>query len=224
MKITDLLSETQLSELSKDTLSNYNDKADMDIVKKHRNRSGQVGADDKAAVAKTDKHIDKRMKGIDSASSRLNKNVAEMRSRRDAYERDYDSSVSGMGRGHDHRGLGQELAHETNNIAIAINGKTWKVVPGRGYADSKEEWSYLNNMKNWAEKKSASTGKKWSVHLTGASLTETATAGSTSAGNVSVGAVYSNKPPKQPKNKDGTAKNAVDMKGVNLLTGGSIKR
>jgi hypothetical protein len=39
-----------------------------------------------------------------------------------------------------------------------------------------------------------------------------------------VGAVYNNKPPKQPKNKDGTAKNALDMKSTNLLTGGSIKR
>lgn len=55
-------------------------------------------------------------------------------------------------------------------------------------------------------------------------LKETATAGSTSAGNVAVGAVYKNKPAKQAKNKDGTAKNALDLKGTNLLTGGSIKR
>ena len=55
-------------------------------------------------------------------------------------------------------------------------------------------------------------------------ILESATAGATSAANVGVGAVYNNKPPKQPKNKDGTAKNAVDMKGVNLLTGGSLKR
>ena len=34
--------------------------------------------------------------------------------------------------------------------------------------------------------------------------------------------VYKNKPVKQPKNKDGTAKNALDMKGTNLLTGGSL--
>ena len=80
--------------------------------------------------------------------------------------------LSEMRRGDDHRGLRQELAHETNNIAIAINGKTWKVVPGRGTADSEEEWSYLNNMKNWAEKKSASSGKQWTVSLTGANVTE----------------------------------------------------
>ena len=53
---------------------------------------------------------------------------------------------------------------------------------------------------------------------------ESASDGATSAANVGVGAVYNNKPPKQPKNKDGTAKNALDMKSTNLLTGGSIKR
>ncbi len=51
---------------------------------------------------------------------------------------------------------------------------------------------------------------------------ETATAEATSAGNVGVGAVYKNKPGKTPKNKDGTAKNALDLKGTNLLTGGSL--
>jgi hypothetical protein len=49
---------------------------------------------------------------------------------------------------------------------------------------------------------------------------ETATAGATSAANVSVGAVYKNKRPKIQK--PGT--NALDMKGGNLMTGGSIKR
>jgi hypothetical protein len=54
-------------------------------------------------------------------------------------------------------------------------------------------------------------------------LIETATGGATSAGNVSVGPVYNNKPAKTLKNKNGTAKNALDLK-ANLLTGGSIKR
>jgi hypothetical protein len=52
---------------------------------------------------------------------------------------------------------------------------------------------------------------------------ESATAGATSAGNVGVGAVYKNKPAKTAKNKDGTAKNALDI-NANLMTGGSIKR
>jgi hypothetical protein len=52
---------------------------------------------------------------------------------------------------------------------------------------------------------------------------ETATAGATSAANVSVGAIYPNKPGKQPKKKKGgIAPNALDMKGANLLTGGSL--
>lgn len=55
-------------------------------------------------------------------------------------------------------------------------------------------------------------------------IKETATGGSTSAGNVSVGPVYKNKPGKTYKNKDGTTKNALDVKGANLLTGGTLKR
>ena len=181
--------------------------------------SGSTGS------SKEDKRIAAalRKKHIPSTPNDKKKGVAEMRDRRDSYQRDYDSSQTGFGRGHDHRGLGQELAHETNNIAIAINGKTWKVVPCKGTADSPEEYNYLRHMKNWAEKKSASSGKKWTVHLTGASVTESATAGATSAANVAVGPVYKNKPAKAAKNKDGTVKNALDMK-ANLLTGGSIKR
>ena len=52
-------------------------------------------------------------------------------------------------------------------------------------------------------------------------LSESPTEGATSAANVNVGAVYSNKKGKTPKNKDGTAKNALDM-DANLLTGGSL--
>jgi len=55
-------------------------------------------------------------------------------------------------------------------------------------------------------------------------ITEDPSASTTNAGNVTIGAIYKNKAGKTPKNKDGTAKNALDMKGVGLLTGGSIKR
>jgi hypothetical protein len=55
-------------------------------------------------------------------------------------------------------------------------------------------------------------------------LIESPSGGATGSGNVGISAVYPNKkPPKTPKNKDGTAKNALDM-DANLLTGGSIKR
>jgi hypothetical protein len=54
-------------------------------------------------------------------------------------------------------------------------------------------------------------------------LFETATAGGTESANVTVGVVFPNKPGKQPKkNKNGTAPNALDLKGANLLTGMSL--
>ena len=67
--------------------------------------------------------------------------------------------------------LQHELGHEKNNIQVVINGKPWKVFPGRGYADSQEEFKFLQSMRAWAQKKSAATGKKWEVYLTGASPT-----------------------------------------------------
>jgi hypothetical protein len=177
-----------------------------------------------------------------------------------------------------------------NNFAVYINGKKWKVFKGRGqFADDYKERDHYRQLQSWAQQKSASTGKKWEVFVTGEPTTEAtkphpkelemdakvrsagiqlrandaekrlaarkaepktlgqkiakdiggplkklakgdvrgafgedATAGGTSAANVSVGAVYKNKSAKQAKNKDGTAKNALDMKGVGLLTGGSL--
>ena len=138
--------------------------------------------------------------------------LLEMRNRRDSYQRDYDSSQTGFSRGHDHRGLEQELAHETNNYGVSINGKMWKVFGSRQEA---------NRVSNAMERKYPD--KKIGVHATGAPVSESATAGATNAASMGVGPVYKNKPPKQPKNKDGTAKNALDM-DANLMTGGSIKR
>jgi hypothetical protein len=145
------------------------------------------------------------------------KAVAEGRFGKDSYERDYDSSIAGMdGSSHrefKRREMEHELGHETNNYAVSINGKTWKVFGSRQEA---------NRVSNAMERKYPD--KKIGVHATGAEISESATLGATSAANVGVGAVYKNKPVKQPKNKDGTAKNALDMKGANLLGGGSIKR
>jgi len=87
----------------------------------------------------------------------------------DAYERDHRAATSNMGVDHNFRNQERNagLEHERNNIAISINGKKWKVFPGKGHADSHEEWKHLQHMKDWCAKKSASTGKKWSAHLTG---------------------------------------------------------
>lgn len=146
------------------------------------------------------------------------------RGRRDAYQRDYDSSVSGMGKrdslaykldgGANDEGWDEEPRQRRHAPAadvphdVHIDGRKWKTFGSHSHASN-------------VARKLQSNGKKATVHK---SIDESATAGATSAANVGVGAVYNNKPPKQPKNKDGTAKNALDMKSTNLLTGGSIKR
>lgn len=61
-----------------------------------------------------------------------------------------------------------------NNFAIYINGKKWKVFPGPygAYADSPEEKREFYRLKDWAAKKSAMTGKKWEVYITGEPATK----------------------------------------------------
>ena len=55
-----------------------------------------------------------------------------------------------------------------NNFAVYINGKKWKVFAGRGqHADDQRERQHYRQLQDWAAKKSESTGKKWTVHVTG---------------------------------------------------------
>jgi hypothetical protein len=90
---------------------------------------------------------------------------------RDAYQRDYDSSVSGMGRRERENDEGD--TEPPNNFAVSINGKQWKVFKGRGqYADDDREKQHYRQLKDWAAKKSESTGKKWTVSITGENPTE----------------------------------------------------
>jgi len=90
---------------------------------------------------------------------------------RDAYQRDYDSSVSGMDRRERENDEGD--TEPANNFAVSINGKQWKVFKGRGqYADDSAERNHYQQLKAWAAKKSESTGKKWTVSITGENPTE----------------------------------------------------
>ena len=60
-----------------------------------------------------------------------------------------------------------------NNFAVYINGKKWKVFRGRGYyADDERERAHYYQLQDWARKKSAATGKKWEVSITGENPTE----------------------------------------------------
>ena len=137
-----------------------------------------------AAESTGDEKFDKMLKGITSKKAVAKQQKTDTRQQ----SRNAFSSMFGGGNPADKlsirkkaEGLGdyekksfkrQELQHELgnekNNIQVSINGKAWKVLPGKGYADSPEERSYLNGMKRWAEKKSAASGKTWEVSLTGA--------------------------------------------------------
>ena len=75
-----------------------------------------------------------------------------------AYDRDRRSSETGFDRPRDHRDLEQELGHETNNYAVAIDGRTWKVFASRNHAEA-----VARSLQN--------KGKKASVHETGAEPT-----------------------------------------------------
>jgi hypothetical protein len=60
-----------------------------------------------------------------------------------------------------------------NNFAVSINGKQWKIFKGRGqYAEDDREKQHYRQLKDWAAKKSESTGKKWTVSITGENPTE----------------------------------------------------
>ena len=87
---------------------------------------------------------------------------------RDAYQRDYDSSVSGFGRRNREDDWDEGNTEPPNNFAITINGKKWKVFQGQGtYADDHREMAQYRRLQDMCRKKTEQTGKKWEVYRTG---------------------------------------------------------
>jgi hypothetical protein len=83
----------------------------------------------------------------------------------------YDESI--MERDRDPEDWDEGNTEPPNNFAVYINGKKWKIFKGRGtYADDYREKQHYQQLKAWADKKSAATGKKWTVHVTGEMATE----------------------------------------------------
>ena len=86
-------------------------------------------------------------------------------------DEDYESIETEGGR--DPEDWDEGNTEPPNNFAVSINGKQWKVFKGRGqYAEDDREKQHYRQLKDWAAKKSESTGKKWEVHVTGAPATE----------------------------------------------------
>jgi hypothetical protein len=160
---------------------------------------------------------------------------AGYRDRRDSYQRDYDHSTAGMGKrqsyayqqdggandeGDDDSFLRAQQEKEQGPWYLKVNGK---ILTSQGQPKVFDMKKGANNyalaiLKNKPELQ----GKIFLTKRADNDVSESATAGATAAANVSVGPVYKNKSAKTPKNKDGTAKNAVDIKGANLITGGSL--
>jgi len=87
--------------------------------------------------------------------------IKKVKENRDAYQRDYDSSVSGMGTDHEFRNRERNagLEDEKNNYAVYIDGRQWKV-----FADRRQAENIARSLTN--------KGKKAEVYVTGANVSE----------------------------------------------------
>jgi hypothetical protein len=114
------------------------------------------------------------------------KKIEEGRFGKDAYERDQANAEYGMNgefkRDFKRQEMEHELGHETNNYAVAINGKTWKVFGTRNHAESVARKIQMRD-----------PNKKVSVHETGSPVSEQLA--ESAYGSIKVGSpvtVYSN--------------------------------
>ena len=137
--------ESALSELSTEKLSQYKKAAGADAKKADTDGNYSRG--------------DKRFKGINRATNK---------------QFDNDLKKHGVAeRVRDPEDWDEGNTEPPNNFAVYINGKKWKVFQGRGkYADDRREQAHYQQLKDWAAKKSASTGKQWTVSITGETATE----------------------------------------------------
>jgi hypothetical protein len=161
--------------------------------------------------------------------------IAEMRGRRDSYQRDYDSSVSGMGRkdslayqmdgGANDEGWDREEPSRDSPHDVHINGKKWKSFGSHSHAS------------NVAKKIKGATVHKSLDETASAGATSSASIGTVDAPHFSPGKARGKKsytgspgtgsgttaPPQpkviQPKTKAGTAKNGLDIKSTSLFGG-----
>ena len=123
-----------------------------------------------------------------NAGKRVNdcEKIEEGRFGKDAYERDQANAEYGMNgefkRDFKRQEMEHELGHETNNYAVAINGKTWKVFGTRNHAESIARKIQMKD-----------PSKKISVHETGSPVSEQLA--ESAYGDIKVGSpvkVYSN--------------------------------
>lgn len=97
----------------------------------------------------------KRFKGIVKATNKQFAN--DMKKYQDVKENDFRNRERNAG-----------LEHEINNIEIQINGRIWKIFPGEGPEGSQAWFNQRQRMKAMCDRKTAQSGKKWAMYITGA--------------------------------------------------------
>lgn len=197
MKIKDLLTESELVEVSLKGFGDYAKKAQMD---KALSQMGSAFAASPEERAKNQARAARREKGLARHKTRVDKHWAE-KNARDAAER--------------------EQAIRAKYAGVDIDAEIAKLQPALKQAYHDYQYGARNTYSSARDEYQRIGAKIQELENAKKVLGERATAGSTSAANVSIGAAYKNKPAKAAKNKDGTVKNAQDMSN-NLLTGGSI--
>jgi hypothetical protein len=140
--------ESALNELSTEKLAQYKKAAGADAKKADADGNYSRG--------------DKRFRGINQATNKQFDNDLKKHGQQGVAERVRDPEDWDEGN-----------TEPPNNFAVYINGKKWKVFKGRGrYADDNREQAHYQQLKDWAAKKSASSGKQWTVSITGETATE----------------------------------------------------
>lgn len=140
--------DAEIQELSTDLLGRYKKAAGADAKKADADGNYTRG--------------DKRFKGINKATNKQFDNDLKKHGQQGVAERVRDPEDWDEGN-----------TEPPNNFAVYINGKKWKVFKGRGrYADDQREQAHYQQLKDWAAKKSVSSGKQWTVSITGETATE----------------------------------------------------
>jgi hypothetical protein len=111
--------------------------------------------------------------GLEKLKSLLKDNPKHIKYAVNLKADDYDESIE-MERVRDPEDWDEGNTEPGNNFAVYINGKKWKVFPGPAgaYADSPEEKREFQRLKDMAARKSAATGKKWEIYITGEPATK----------------------------------------------------
>ena len=205
MKIADLLTESQLDEI---TLGDYTRKAKLKQAGAQMSKAfGHDRSPEK--MAQLDREIANRSRGLDRAQVRSDKARAEWEAKRraehEAEIRDKYANVD----------IDAEIAKLQPAIQRAYHD--YQYGARNTYSQAHDEYNRLRGQLRNLEQAKQILG----------TLNEDPTAGGTSSGNIPAvpnpKAAYS-KGTKQPKNSDGTAKNALDIKGTSLFGTSTVKR